>query len=141
MNKPENKSLFTRIFKPLSIVSLLTVGLLTGCGVDRGADVNRYDGVYNVNDYTGRVNQFQGRNYDATGRAVPFTGNRMGTNNNRYGTGAGVGTGLGLGTDRGIGDTRLGTGMGTTGNIYDNNFMTEDRINQNMMNRGTTTRR
>lgn len=119
--------------RPLSIVSLLTVGLLTGCGANAGdrAGVNQYDGIYNVNDYTGRVNQFQGdmtgrtnqfqgRNYDTTGRAVPDVNDRvngmtrpndarMGTLNNRFGTGSPY--------------------------IYDNNY--DDRV----ITRGTTTQR
>lgn len=123
VNKPAKQSMLTRVFKPLSIVSLLAVGLLTGCGVDRGANVNQYDGVYNVNDYTGRVNQFQGRNIDTTGRVTPFWDTRGGgtTLNNRvydYPNG-----------------NRLGSGMGVNNrNVYDNNFIQDDR---NLMNRGT----
>ncbi|MEW9668861.1 hypothetical protein [Ammoniphilus sp. 3BR4] len=121
MNKREKQSIFTRIFKPLSFVSLLAVGLLTGCGVDRGADVNQYDGVYNVNDYTGRANQFQGRNFDTTGRTTPLGDNGRGTilNNRAFDYNN---------------NGRLGNEMGlNNGSIYDNNFIQEDR---NLMNRG-----
>lgn len=131
MIKPEKQTLFTRILKPLSIVSLLTVGLLTGCGVDRGADVNRYDGVYNVNDYTGRVNQFQGRNYD-TGR-VPFVNDR-GDRVTPFNTPAND-----FRTNR---DT-MNERFGTTGNIFDNNYiLDDDRVTRNRVpDRDNMTRR
>jgi hypothetical protein len=77
----------TKMLKSFCALSLVAVGLLTGCGAaDRNMDVNQFDARYNVNDANqNNINQDNRINRNFDRNVTNYDRNNFDYDNNRTG--------------------------------------------------------